>query len=188
MTFEAPKPVFLRFAGRGLSRQRAGLALVLLLTACPAAEPPESPGAVGYVDESGETAGRSLPAAEAGAGVGTVGGIREDRLEDWVRVTLKLRLLQQRWEPAIDEAIARGDRERLEHLRRELDQAAARLLAGESAPPDEFAAIAEAVTSQPEVAARAEIIARRLTASLLQRLPEPGDATAPTEAAQPAHP
>lgn len=87
-------------------------------------------------------------------------------LEAWVRISIKLRLLQAAYAPRLAAASAAGDTTTVSRLKAEAESAAATLLAGEPWLAADLARISQAIEREPRLAADAERIARRLTREL----------------------
>lgn len=103
-------------------------------------------------------------------------------LEAWVRITLKLRVLQASYGPRLEQARRMGDDAAFARLRTEADAAAAAFLAGEPWAASDLALVPAALEADPQLAAEAGRIARRLAAEL--GLPDA--VTAPPRAARPS--
>lgn len=87
-------------------------------------------------------------------------------LEAWVRITIKLRMLQASYGPRLDQARRAGDEAAFARLRAEADAAAATFLAGEPWGAADLAQVPAALEADPKLAAEAEAIALRLAAEV----------------------
>ena len=85
-------------------------------------------------------------------------------LEAWVRITIKLRMLQASYGPRLEQARRMGDDAAFAKLRAEADAAAAAFLAGEPWSAADLAEVPAALEANPRLAAEAEAIAQRLAA------------------------
>jgi hypothetical protein len=117
-----------------------------------------------------------LPDAAAATTTPSTGSPQElppGLVEAWVRITIKLRMLQASYGPRLDQARRMGDDAAFAKLRAEADAAAAAFLAGEPWSAADLAQVPAALDADPRLAAEAEAIAQRLAA-------EAGFATAAT--------
>ena len=87
-------------------------------------------------------------------------------IEAWVRITIKLRMLQASYGPRLDQARRMGDDAAFAKLRAEADAAAAAFLAGEPWSAADLAQVPAALDANPRLAAEAEAIAQRLAAEV----------------------
>lgn len=133
----------------------------LMLVGCPA--PVDQ--SVGVVHHDGVEHPEPLTAVvEAPASATAV--VSPDLLEAWVRISIKLRLLQTAYAPRLAAAAAAGDTTTATRLKAEAESAAATFLAGEPWAAADLARVSQAIERDPRLAAEAERIARRLTREL----------------------